>query len=195
MANALVDLVTLAQARAHAAATGASALPDSLLTELITRVSEQIQSYLSRNIVAQTYTATLNGAGSDRISLPNYPITAVSALSVDGVSKSQAPNATATGFVFSDTQVMLRGDRFTRGVQNVSITYIAGYNPIPADIQAACLEGIANAINALDYDPRATEVQAGGTKLVFGDIEQALAICLTANITTILNQLRRVVPC
>lgn len=197
MANALVDLVTLTQAKTYLGATSANVPADSLLGDLITGVSEQIQSYLSRNIPSQTYTVTLNGNGQDRISLPNTPITAVLALSVDGVAKSPAVNATAAGYVFSDTQVMLRGDRFSRGVQNVALTYTAGFAVIPPDLVNATLEGLSAVVQSLSRDPGVRSEKAGDTGYTYGgtDINALANLCLTPNVTAILNQLRRVVPC
>lgn len=194
MANPLVDLVDSAQATVYLTELGQTAPAD--LDKIITGVSAAMQSYASRNFVSQAYAVTLDGAGSDRVSLPNTPITAVASVSIDGVSVPPAPTVTSSGFVFSDTQVLLRGYRFCRGVQNAAIAYTAGFATIPADIVRACCEGIGAAVAQLELsDPRIVEVAAGGTKYRLGSLTELAKVCLTAGVTQVLDQYRRVIPC
>lgn len=194
MADPLVDLITSQEASNYLADFGLVAPSD--LDAIITGVSATMQSYASRNFVSQSYTASLNGQGGDRVSLPNYPITAVAALAIDGVAVPAAQTKTQFGFVFSDTQVLLRGYRFKRGVQNVDLTYTAGFTSIPADLKHAAKEGVAAVIASFAYDdPRAVEIRAGGSAMKFlttADIER---LCLTGNVTSVLEQTKRVTPC
>jgi len=44
------------------------------------------------------------------------------------------------GFLFDTRRVLLRGFRFCRGVQNVAISYTAGYASVPLDLKQAGLE-------------------------------------------------------
>lgn len=185
-----VDLATAAEAVAYLKAHGEACSGD--IQALLTAVSAQIQSYLSRNIPSQSYTVTLDGVGGSRVSLPNTPITAVDSVSVDGLAIQPAASPTCYGFVFSKSQVLLRGAIFSRGVQNITIEYTAGYATVPADIKLACLEGIL-AIMGTD-DPRATSLKAGNSAIEFGDLETLAGLCLTQNVTGILNQYRRVAP-
>jgi hypothetical protein len=198
MANALVDLVSLQEAKDYFAAAGQTAPTDASLAILITGISSTIQSYLSRNLVSQAYAVTLNGDGGYALSLPNTPITDVGAVAIDGVPISKAVSPIAPGFVFSDTQVMVRGYRFSRGVQNIALAYTAGFTTIPDDIKRAVFEALSAVVAVFDYDdPRAVEIAAGGTKikLASGSVVELASICITADVTSKLNQRRRVVPC
>lgn len=199
MADPLIDLVTLSEAKAALAGASIPSPADSVLEAMITGVSTQFQSYLSRNLVSQPYSVVLDGSGGDRISLPNTPITAVTDLSVDGRAWSAASSPTAAGVVFSETQVYLRGGRFTRGVQNVVLTYTAGYSPIPEDIKRAVYEALCAilAMFAITGDPRTIEFKAGDTafKLASGTVVELSKVCISGNITSVLNERRRVVPC
>lgn len=191
-----LDLVTSTVATQYLTDAGLAAPTD--LAAIITGASVSMQSYASRVFGSQAYSVTLNGQGGDRVSLPNTPITAVTALSIDGVAVPASSGPTKAGYVFSDTQVLLRGYRFCRGVQNVALSYTAGFATIPMDIQRACCEGIGAIVAALQYnDPRAVEVQAGGSRLKLGAISARDydKFCLTANVTDVLDQVRRVVPC
>lgn len=196
MADALVDLVTEDEVSLFLDAAGQTA-PGNL-EGIITGVSAAVQQYLSRNLVSQPYSVVLNGEGGDRIFLPNSPITAVASLQIDGVAMAAAGGPTASGFVFNDNQVFLRGSRFCRGVQNIGLTYTGGYVEIPADVRHAVCEAILAVVAMLGADdPRAIELQAGDTKLKFPDLSAAQLsdFCLTPNVTAMLSQRRRVVPC
>lgn len=194
MADPLVDLITLQEAQDYLAGGGQPAPAN--LDAIITGVSAVMQSYASRNFISQPYSVTLDGHGGDRLSLPNSPITAVASLSIDGVAITAAATPTQAGFVFSDTQVLLRGYRFCRGVQNVAIAYTAGFVAIPADLKQACKEGVGAIVAAFQYDdPRAIEVKAGGSSIKLGSLADMEKLCLTSNVTTVLNQRARVAPC
>ena len=117
---------------------------DALLTALITNVSTFIQSWLNRIIAQQGYSEVRNGQDMPVMLLANYPIVGVSALTVDGiVIPARGPlgpgtYATPGGFTFDANAVYLSGCyRFTRGYQNVSVSYVAGFATTPPDIQQA----------------------------------------------------------
>lgn len=195
MSDPLVDLTTSDAAAIHLA--NVSLTVPSNLDDLITAVSGVLQSYASRRFPSQPYSVMLNGEGGDRLNLPNTPITAVASVQIDGVNVPAAGSPTAYGYVFSDNQVLLRGWRFCEGVQNVAISYTGGFAQIPAELAQACLEGVGAVIATFQYaDPRAIELQAGGSKLVFasGKSNDLANLCLTPNVTQILNQYRRTAP-
>lgn len=195
MADPLVDLATVGDATTYL--VNVNLTPPTNLDELVTAVSAIIQQDVNRRFPSQPYSVTLNGWGSDRVLLPNTPISAVSSLTIDGVAITAASSPTAYGYVFDDLAVYLRGYSFCRGVQNVAIAYTAGFATIPADLVQACVEGVGAVIATFQYaDPRAIELQAGGTKLVFasGKPVDLKSICLTPNVTKIINQYRREAP-
>lgn len=113
---------------------------DALLTSLIDRASEFIDTAVGRGILSADYTDILNGNGADSIFVNNYPITAVSAVQVDEYDYSPAPLSKNVGYIFNAHRVYLRGGKFNLGVQNVVISYTGGYLTVPDDIQQACVE-------------------------------------------------------
>ena len=117
---------------------------DALLTALVTNVSTFIQSWLSRTIAQQGYSEVRNGQDMQLMLLSNYPIVGVSALTVDGiVIPARGPlgpgtYATPGGYTFDSGAIYLSGCyRFTRGYQNVAVSYVAGFAETPDDIQQA----------------------------------------------------------
>jgi hypothetical protein len=75
------------------------------------------------------------------------------------------------------------------------MTYTAGFSTVPADLKLACNEGIAAVVASFDYsDPRAIEVKAGGSSIKLGSVAEISRLCLTANVTAVLDQRKRVHP-
>src|SRR4051812_8078465 len=138
------DLTTLGEVKAWLQ-TGQAAFPntdDALLARLITAASQFIQKWLNRNIASADWCEVRNGTGGQLLTFGNFPVTAVLSLSIDGLAIPPAPNdgRYGAGYVFSPTELALRGYVFTRRPQNVAITYTAGYPAIPPDIAQACVD-------------------------------------------------------
>ena len=141
------DLATLADVTAWLQ-TGQNPFPsvdDALLTRLITAASQFIQSWLQRQIAVADWIETRDGDGGQRMAFANFPVSAVLSLTIDGLAIPPAPTGGGfgAGYVFSPTELALRGYVFTRRPQNVVITYTAGYAAVPPDIAQACVELVA----------------------------------------------------
>ena len=138
------DLTTLGEVKAWLQ-TGQAAFPDTddaLLTRLITAASQFIQRWLGRSIASADWQEVRDGTGGRRLTFGNFPVTAVLSLSIDGLAIPPAPDdgGFGAGYVFSPTELALRGYVFTRRSQNVAITYTAGYLVTPPDIAQACTD-------------------------------------------------------
>jgi hypothetical protein len=159
----LGDLTTLADVRAWLS-TGQQAMPptdDLLLQRLITAASQFIQTWLNRSIASQDYYEARDGTGGHTLQFGAFPVTAVLEVLVDTVTIPPVPPFTPAppgqtvilppstfglgpaGYLFTPTQITLRGYRFWRGPQNVQLTYTAGYPTTPYDIAQACIELVA----------------------------------------------------
>lgn len=133
---------------------------DALITTLISNASAFIESFCGRVFESASYSETRNGNGAASIFTRQSPITAVSSVTVDGVAIQAAPDTISYGYVTDGQRIYLRGSAgvgtrtqallggfpiaFTRGIQNVVLAYTAGYAVIPADLNQACVELIAD---------------------------------------------------
>jgi hypothetical protein len=138
---ALVDVTAWLQ-------TGQNPFPsvdDALLTRLITAASQFIQTWLQRQIAVSDWIEIRDGNGGQRLAFANFPVSAVLSLSIDGLDIPTAPSdgGFGAGYVFSPTELALRGYVFSRRAQNVVVTYTAGYASVPPDIAQACIELVA----------------------------------------------------
>ena len=138
------DLTTLGDVKSWLQ-TGQSAFPDTddvLLQRLITAASQFIQNWLNRQILSGDWQEVRDGTGGQRLAFANFPVSAVLSLSIDGIAIPPAPTDGGfdAGYVFTPTELALRGYVFTRRAQNVLLTYTAGYATVPIDIAQAAIE-------------------------------------------------------
>lgn len=144
------DLTSLADVKAWLQ-TGQSAFPttdDGLLARLISAASQYVQTWLNRRIPMADYLEVRDGTGGQRLQFACFPVSAVLSLTIDGIAIPPAPTpspstVSASGYVFSSTELALRGYKFVRGAQNVVFSYTAGYSAIPPELAQACIELVA----------------------------------------------------
>ncbi len=123
------DLTTLATVKAWRSPPISTTADNAQISRVITAASGFILRQLQRTLVSQSYSETRNGTGGRELMLRHAPVTALSSLAIDGVAIPVAPDAVSAGWVLEAETGMLdlRGYAFRRGVQNVSVGYVAGY--------------------------------------------------------------------
>lgn len=146
---------------------------DGKVARLIAVISAQIQNFLSYQVAQATYTRTFNGQGSRSFYVPDLPLVSVSSVIVNGASipkGSMSGGGQSAGFYNDPNAVHLIGYIFARGVQNVQMTYTAGYAVIPDDIEQACLDWIKMlySSSSMPFGSNVIRVQAGDTSFDFG---------------------------
>lgn len=115
---------------------------DDLLARLITQMSRAILNVLDRpSILPATYADTYDGGNDGSILLRQWPVNSILSCNVNGLAISASPPIEAgmtslTGYTLESSdigppgrmqRVSLRGSVFPRGLQNIKITYSAGY--------------------------------------------------------------------
>jgi hypothetical protein len=189
------DLTNLADVKTWLQ-TGQSAFPptdDALLTRLITAASQFMQTWLNRNMAIADYIEVRDGSGGQRLQFACFPVSAVLSLMIDDVAIPPAPPALPStglnaGYVFSPTQLAVRGFYFKRGAQNIAFSYTAGYPAPPPEIAQACIELVA-----LRYRER-TRIGEVSKALGAGETVSYSQKDMSASISTALQQYRLVAP-
>jgi len=110
---------------------------DQLLTRLIAQCSGAARNYMNRALLSRTtYTEIRNGVGNQTMMLRNWPVVKVSSLVINNTTIPQAPTSVASGWTLQTydssspgvpQNITLLGYCFTRGKNNIQITYDAGY--------------------------------------------------------------------
>lgn len=134
----MADLTTLENVKSYAQITDNAS--DTVLARLITAVSAWFINQVNRGaLLSADYTEQRNGKGGKTLTAKQYPITAISSLTIDGLTVPVS-DGMLPGFVFDDFSVFLNGCyKFNRGFGNVSLTYTAGYATVPADVEQAVI--------------------------------------------------------
>ncbi len=110
-------------------------ISDPLVQRLISSTSAFIQNWLNRIIASNDYTQYFNGQGMPTMLLPQYPVTAINGMQVDGQTITARPTLTfpavyanGNGYTFSEAgQVAVTGYEFIRGYNNVYVAWTAGF--------------------------------------------------------------------
>lgn len=181
----MADLTTLAAVKAKLRITSTG--DDTLLGTLITQASGFIQAWLNRTFASQSYTEVRDGTGNPVMMFANYPVTAVSSVTVNDIAVPLATNTSDTGYRFDSTRLMLNTDVFPRGFGNVTVTYTAGYASTPAEIDGACADLVA-------YKYRELERIGHSSKSIQGETVAFITADMPPAVKTILNNYRKVVP-
>jgi hypothetical protein len=143
------DLTTLVRVQLWLPGSGSSANP-LLSSILIPDASRTISNKLNRaRLFYQTFTRTIDGVGNYQIMLPDYPVESITSIQMGSQLLQPAPLPTpgqpsliptnsfgGFGYRFVPWHGDLPGDPsvvemvngvFSRGVQNIKVTYQAGY--------------------------------------------------------------------
>ncbi|MDP3124602.1 MAG: hypothetical protein Q8M84_03115 [Thiobacillus sp.] len=153
-------LTTTAAVKAYKPITGTEL--DALIDALVPRASSAIETYLSRKIESTAHVEIRDGNGGRSLMLSQYPVTAVSAVSVDGQPIPQGSFGVA-GWRLANRSLVLEGYSFARGDANVQIEYTAGYATVPPDIEQACIETILLALERRSHIDVSSKSLAGET--------------------------------
>ncbi len=134
------DLIGLADIKRWLDVAGSD--DDVLLGRLITQISQSILHAIDRpTILPLSYNEIRDGGNETSIMLRQWPVISVSSLAIDGVAISPSPPLVGgttlhAGYILDSVEsappgsmqrLSLRGARFYCGIQNVEVSYAAGY--------------------------------------------------------------------
>lgn len=108
------------------------ATKDDLLEQLANAVSRLFEKETGRVFVIREFVEHRDGSGRNDLWLRNYPVTALTSITVERYLGQTTPEAITLGpgysrLVADRGLVLLANDVFTRGMGNVVATYEAGY--------------------------------------------------------------------
>jgi hypothetical protein len=207
-ANA-IDLTTYSAVKAWVTIPPGTTTDDQIIQDIVTGFSAYVLRLTGRGamdgsipaasplVAPVAYAETYDGSGTNRQPIRNWPITAVSSLTIDGQTIPQSSSINVFGWVIDGDGrfVSLRGGYsanvatfqnyrfqgqrgsgvsfgFSAGTQNVQISYTAGFSGVPFD-----LEMTARKVCALNYKRRSwigqkmQQLSAGAGMVQYNDFE------------------------
>lgn len=112
---------------------------------LINAVSSRINGMTMRKLASRTYTnQILDGTGGETLVLPQYPVTAISAIRVDS-SREFGSSTILDSDDYDwdeDSGIVYIWGATPAAPRCVKITYTAGLTPVPDDLQQCVVEAV-----------------------------------------------------
>jgi hypothetical protein len=209
------DLCTLSDVKAWLQ-TGQSPFPptdDALLTRLITAVSVGIQTWLNRSLTQQDWIEQRDGpaGGSPRFDtvyqFSAQPVTSVAFVVVNNFTVPQIASvppappgqpvistfASRVGWLFTPTQLVIRGYSVPPLHGCVTIQYTAGFSPIPTDIAQAAIEWVVRKYRERTRIGERSK-SIGGMETTSYETVTFTRRDITSDIQLLLEQYRKVTP-
>lgn len=172
MSTSPIDLTVLSAVKAWLGVGAATTSEDAIIQDCITAFSAYVLRATGRGpaggeipatspfVTPVAYTEVYDGSGSERQPIRNWPITSVTSVTVNGIAIVQSSAFNVPGWVIDGDKKFIsiragsgasyRGGGyscgFANGVQNVEISYTAGFSGVPPD-----LEMMARKVVALNY--------------------------------------------
>ena len=134
------ELTTCAAVKAYLGITHDN--DNDLFEMLIIAESVFIESWLGRKYGTSSYTDIYSGSGGTEHQFWNYPVIAVTSLTIDGKTINEAETIQDTGYMVYVNRLLLFGHVFSWGKNNCRVEYNAGED-VPADVGQACIELVA----------------------------------------------------
>jgi hypothetical protein len=101
---------------------------DALLSRLILAGSAFLLNWINHPLAIQSYTDTFDGNGQSRQRLRQWPINSISSVVIGSTVVPPSTDRVTFGYTFDDQYLRIIAGTFGPGMQNVQVTYTAGYS-------------------------------------------------------------------
>lgn len=164
-----------------------TAVADDLLTKLLDAATAFINEQIGRpnGLWSTAYSEEYHGHNNHRLMLRNWPVTSVALVQMNGQTVPKSTAYGVSGWVVDPGQrslLMRGGDVFAWGTLNVTVSYVAGYAAIPADLQQACIELVG-----FKYKTRDTTAAGWVSKSLAGETVSFSQRDMSSAVKTTLN--------
>lgn len=128
-------LTSVVAAKEYLKISVAETSEDTLIESLVNAVTDQIEAYCNRKLKERVVVdEEFDGMDSDTLILPDYPLSSVSSVKIDGVLVDAAEYKLRKGM----GAIVRLKSKWPKGVLNLQVSYTAGYANVPANLELAC---------------------------------------------------------
>lgn len=110
---------------------------DAVLNDLLAAASEEIRQYCRQDFDLAQFEEAYNGSGNRWLQLSQFPVKSIVSVSVGGSTVSES-DGFGPGYILTDRALARVIGFWPEGFANCRVTYIAGYEAVPEDVQQAC---------------------------------------------------------
>lgn len=146
--TSVANLVTLEEALKWLDQESDGGDQDALVTAAIATASLAVANYIGYDPNVVSYVETVDGKDTPAIYVRGFPLISVTSITVNDAALSSAAYR-----VTPERIVMKNGDRFPRGLQNVTVTYSAGFSTMPEVFKQAMRMAVKAIYSAKSVDP------------------------------------------
>lgn len=138
-------LTTLALAKSYLKIPSAETSQDALVEHFINAASDHLETETNRALkLRSSLIEYQDGQPSDVLTLREWPIVSVAEIRLDAESKFGTADTILDPSEYAITDdgtgiVKLLGGTWWGSTRSIKVTYSAGYNPVPSDLENACL--------------------------------------------------------
>jgi len=147
----MADLITVARAKQTNELNQVDTL---LLQQLIPAASNAIIKYCHREFVEEVLVdEKYDGLGTPELFMKKFPVTTLTEVKIRELGGTEQDIPTSEILIYEDEGKLMFDPlantttiycHFPRGLQNILVSYTAGYATVPEDIQEACVQVITN---------------------------------------------------
>ena len=131
-----MPILTLADIKTHLSVPNAS--EDVILQSIVDASDSYVASYCDRIFDEATYTEYLDGPGKTKITLEQYPVTAITEINYDPSGVFGADTVLdSTEYTFTSGGEVIFRYTAPKGHKALKVIYTAGYTTIPTDLNRA----------------------------------------------------------
>lgn len=131
----MANLISTGFARIH---PSLKTLDDPELNDLIVIASAAVEKWCSRRFAKQDIVDKYDGDNTKRLILKDYPVHSITSIKIEYQDSEDDSDTLTTEFLWKANGIVeikrIEPYVFTRGFQNVTATYNAGYATLPADL-------------------------------------------------------------
>lgn len=150
---------------------------DDVLQELVTACCTAAERMTGRKFKRETVTDYYDGDGTESLFLQRFPVVSITSITlIAGDNTEDVYLGTDFRFDAETGEVRWKPDvasLFPNGFQNIKAIYVAGFNPIPADIQSAIVQGVLHFVELETHGKPIIEEELGEYRVKF---EQRISV-------------------
>lgn len=133
-------LTTVAAVKDHLGIPAGDQAQDGRLERFINTASDRISNYCERQLVAGDTVDILHGGMTNMVMLQEWPINSISEVAIDSEGVFGPDTVIQPeNYRMVDEGTLLYNTIFPYGYGNVRVTYNAGYQTIPSDLEMAAI--------------------------------------------------------